>query len=455
MFVISVETRTASVEQKEIITSGSVGIQVHFDFNADWNGLMKTAVFREGDDGTKIDVILDNTGECVIPHEVLKDEGEVLFIGVYGTNDAGSIVIPTVWATGGVVKPGTAPNTAPTAAPTPDIWAQILSVANEAEEAAGDALSVAERAEQIATEAYEQTAGDKAAAEAAAEAAQIAQGRAETAQENSESQALKSEGYAVGTQNGSDVSSGSPYYQNNAKYMKEQAALSATGASGSAVTAEKWATGASGGTPVSSGEPQYNNNAKYYSDQASESETNAEAAMVAAQGAQEAIENMTASVVGLPAGSDPTVTKSTIHDVVNLEFGIPQGAKGEKGDKGDQGIKGDTGEKGDTGAVPAFRIGTVQTGAPGTDASATITGPVTAPTLNLKIPRGAVGDTGPQGPQGEQGEQGEPGMNGVAVATEGAYAFNIEDGHLVLYYTGETAPDFEINDNGHLILNLS
>lgn len=35
--------------------------------------------------------------------------------------------------------------------------------------------------------------------------------------------ALKSEGFANGTQNGSPVTSGSPYYHNNAKYWKEQA----------------------------------------------------------------------------------------------------------------------------------------------------------------------------------------------------------------------------------------
>lgn len=454
MVVISVETRSASVDQKELITSGSVGIQVHFSFSSDWNGLMRTAVFRKGDSSQKVDIVLDSTNECVVPWEVLTEEGEVLFIGVYGTNESGTVVIPTVWATAGVVKPGTAPSTAATAAPTPSVWAQILAVANDAEAAAGDALTIATRAEAIATEAYERTAADAEAAAEAALAAQAAQGGAEAAQTGAETQALKSEGFAVGTQDGSAVGSDSPYYQNNARYFRDESSTAASQSEGYAIISEKWATGAVNGTPVSSSEPQYHNSAKYYCDEASGKATDAEAAMEAAQTAQEAIESMTASIVGLPAGSTPSVTKSIIDDHVNLEFAIPQGAKGETGSKGDKGDKGDRGEKGETGAVPAFRMGTVTTGAPGTDASATITGPITAPMLSLTIPRGAVGDRGPEGPQGEQGPQGEPGMNGVAVATEGTYAFNVEDGYLILYYTGSTAPDFEINDSGYLILNL-
>lgn len=42
-------------------------------------------------------------------------------------------------------------------------------------------------------------------------------------QQDAEGYSLKSEGYAKGTQNGAAVSSGSPYYQANAKYYKEQA----------------------------------------------------------------------------------------------------------------------------------------------------------------------------------------------------------------------------------------
>lgn len=45
---------------------------------------------------------------------------------------------------------------------------------------------------------------------------------AETAASSSEADALKSEGFAVGEQNGEPVTSGSPYYENNAEYYKDE-----------------------------------------------------------------------------------------------------------------------------------------------------------------------------------------------------------------------------------------
>ena len=50
------------------------------------------------------------------------------------------------------------------------------------------------------------------------------------------------------------------------------------------------------------------------------------------------------------------------------------------------------GADGQPGATPDFSIGTVTTGDPGTDASASITGTAENPVLNLTIPRGATGE---------------------------------------------------------------
>lgn len=58
---------------------------------------------------------------------------------------------------------------------------------------------------------------------------------------------------------------------------------------------------------------------------------------------------------------------------------------------GAQGIQGPPGADGLT---PAFQIGTVTTGNPGSSASATITGTTEIPVLNLVIPRGDTGPTG-------------------------------------------------------------
>lgn len=61
----------------------------------------------------------------------------------------------------------------------------------------------------------------------------------------------------------------------------------------------------------------------------------------------------------------------------------------------------------------------------------------------------------PKGEPGAQGEQGVPGENGTAVVVpiKGQYIFQIENGNLVCYYEGETAPQFTI-ENGNLVLTI-
>ena len=77
--------------------------------------------------------------------------------------------------------------------------------------------------------------------------------------------------------------------------------------------------------------------------------------------------------------------------------------KGDKGDKGDKGEKGDTGAKGADGQTPTISIGTVTTGAAGTNASASISGTTPNLTLNLTIPKGDKGDKGDTGAGGTGG----------------------------------------------------
>lgn len=60
--------------------------------------------------------------------------------------------------------------------------------------------------------------------------------------------------------------------------------------------------------------------------------------------AEKAIEDMTVTAETLPEGSEATVTKTETEGVVNLNFGIPQGATGEQGIQGIQGIQGVKGD---------------------------------------------------------------------------------------------------------------
>lgn len=115
------------------------------------------------------------------------------------------------------------------------------------------------------------------------------------------------------------------------------------------------------------------------------------------------------------AGTDALVTNSgTLEDAI-LDFTIPAGITGPTGPQGDigptgpTGITGPTGPQGEIGPTgpqgeigptgpagvdavdPTITIGTVTTGAPGTDAEATITGTAPNFVLNLTIPQGPTG----------------------------------------------------------------
>lgn len=70
------------------------------------------------------------------------------------------------------------------------------------------------------------------------------------------------------------------------------------------------------------------------------------------------------------------------------------GAKGERGEQGPQGLQGLRGEKGDTGAAASIKIGTVTTGAAGSNASVTNSGTASNVVLDFTLPRGEDGADG-------------------------------------------------------------
>ena len=69
----------------------------------------------------------------------------------------------------------------------------------------------------------------------------------------------------------------------------------------------------------------------------------------------------------------------------------PIGPQGIQGIPGEVGATGPTGPTGADGETPVLTIGTVTTGAPGTEASATITGTAPNFVLDLVIPQGPTG----------------------------------------------------------------
>lgn len=59
------------------------------------------------------------------------------------------------------------------------------------------------------------------------------------------------------------------------------------------------------------------------------------------------------------------------------------------------------------------------------------------------------------GPVGPVGPAGKDGADAVVTTMQGQFAFQVQDGHLILIYPNATTPpDFAINDFGHLTLTL-
>ena len=124
MFRLYAKKVVLEVNQREVVTSNSVNVyQCQFQFDRAWDGLERTAVFQAGDN--TVSTLLDGTGICVIPWEVLQDARRSLYAGVYGTKD-GNIVLPTIWTKLCEIKQGVNPGES-TQPPTPSVYEQILA----------------------------------------------------------------------------------------------------------------------------------------------------------------------------------------------------------------------------------------------------------------------------------------------------------------------------------------
>ena len=110
--------------QSEPLTSGMVGQPLELEYSADFDGLTLTAVFTNGK--TTVDV-LNPGARCMIPHEVLDTVGTLVKVGIYAVR-GNELVVPTVYATIGVVQKGADPSGDISADPTLPVWAQIQGI---------------------------------------------------------------------------------------------------------------------------------------------------------------------------------------------------------------------------------------------------------------------------------------------------------------------------------------
>ena len=124
MFILYAAQNRLAVRQREPVTSGSVNVyEAQFEFSDDWQGLTRKAVFKAGKESRT--VLLDESGQCSIPWEVLTSHGQPLMAGVFGTQ--GETVLPTIWANLGTVLQGVPTGAPCTQPPTPDLWQQELA----------------------------------------------------------------------------------------------------------------------------------------------------------------------------------------------------------------------------------------------------------------------------------------------------------------------------------------
>lgn len=128
---IQVSGVSANVVYRKTIPSGIIGAQIEIGYAQDiWKGLRKTVVFRG--EITK-DVITDDD-VVTIPPEVVSKPNVALYVGVYGVDSDGKLVIPTLWANLGSIRDATDPSGDTTTNPEPPVWAQILNIADEAKQ---------------------------------------------------------------------------------------------------------------------------------------------------------------------------------------------------------------------------------------------------------------------------------------------------------------------------------
>ena len=122
---IKISKAVATAEKDGIITTGMVGVPVSFMFDSWWDGLIVTAVFKGS--GAPISVPLLGATETVVPWEVLKHPSTLLRIGAEGRLPDGTLVIPTTWATVGIVMSGANATDDLAKPPTPTAFDRIMS----------------------------------------------------------------------------------------------------------------------------------------------------------------------------------------------------------------------------------------------------------------------------------------------------------------------------------------
>lgn len=127
------------------IVSGMVGLKANVTFDRSWDGLAPMLVCSGG--GKAVPMVVGADGWAEIPGECIRAKSE-LKVGFVGVSADGLTVVPTLWASLGVV-PASAKDAElqPPVPPTPDIVDQIAAQAYQAALNAAIAQEIARKAE--------------------------------------------------------------------------------------------------------------------------------------------------------------------------------------------------------------------------------------------------------------------------------------------------------------------
>lgn len=173
--LVSIDKRKLKMDvQVDINTGNQNSLECVFSFDKEWDGLTKTAIFKDGN-GKPWPTLITND-LCLVPHEVT-DSGTYFELGIFGARDGNIVMTTGLCAT--ELRPGCYTAIAP---PSEDIYLQILnefSSSTAKVEAAADKVQTSADEIQASLPAIHtdaETAKAKAA-EATAAAGEAAQSR--------------------------------------------------------------------------------------------------------------------------------------------------------------------------------------------------------------------------------------------------------------------------------------
>lgn len=126
MFWANVSHNSLKVSGKELLTIGSSRVNyITFSFSKEWDGLARIVVFRTSSDRIAIQ-LKENQNIIAIPWECYKTIGDIIVVGVYGTNSDNEIVLPTTWAEIGRVVDATTVFDTTSPSPTENVLATLV-----------------------------------------------------------------------------------------------------------------------------------------------------------------------------------------------------------------------------------------------------------------------------------------------------------------------------------------